>query len=43
MQVIGIDNVLMQQLDDLCDSEAVTEEVKPVVLTKEQKSPSVRE
>lgn len=37
MQVIGIDNTLMQQLDDLCDSEAVTEEVKPVVLTKEQK------
>lgn len=37
MQVIGIDNTLMQQLDDLCVSEAVTEEVKPVVLTKEQK------
>lgn len=37
MQVIGIDNTLMQQLDDLCDSEAVTEEVKSVVLTKEQK------
>lgn len=37
MQVIGIDNTLMQQLDDLCDSEAVTEEVKPVAFTKEQK------
>lgn len=37
MQVIGIDNTLIQQLDDLCDSEAVTEEVKPVALTKEQK------
>ena len=37
MQVIGIDNTLIQQLEDLCDSETVTEEVKPVVLTKEQK------
>lgn len=37
MQAIGIDNTLIQQLDDLCNSKAVIEEVKPIALTKEQK------